>query len=161
MLSKYDVGRLRELCGVCVNVDLFHLQCKSRSPSLDFVYCVFTLQFSTVLLLHTLQYPKAPASAAWVRWRSPSPWASFYRYWWVALHWQWLCGGAAAHVLCFCRPKVLLCAGMCALAELVAAADSLHVCTGSDAIPLLWIGIWRLILDIRRQQLSKRVHIHI
>ena len=49
--------------------------------------------------------------------------------------------------------------GMRALAELVAAADSLHVRTGSDAIPLLRISIWRLILNLRRKQLGKRVRI--
>ncbi len=55
--------------------------------------------------------------------------------------------------------KVVVFAGMCALAELVAAADSLYVRTGSDAIPLLRIGIWRLVLNLWRKQLGKRVRI--
>lgn len=52
----------------------------------------------------------------------------------------------------------LLAAGMCAVAQLVATADSLHVCTGADAIPVLWVSIRRLILDLWRQQPGERVH---
>lgn len=47
--------------------------------------------------------------------------------------------------------------GMCALAQLVAAPDSLYVCTGAHAIPLLWCKLFGFILIVWRQQPCKRV----
>lgn len=46
---------------------------------------------------------------------------------------------------------------MCAVAQLVAAPDSLYVCTGAHAVPLLWCKFFGLILIVWRQQPCKRV----